>query len=107
MKRTLTLSVLLLLFAGCKISGVYTDKFWTDKFYQLEGDSITVVINKIGTPSEITQIEESEVYLFKSIQKNYLGRSPVCELKLQVSNGIISTVELTGSEGSCSMFKLK
>ena len=107
MKRTLTISFLLLVFGGCTITGVETDKFWTDKFYQLKGTSITDVIKRIGLPSSIIQMEEFEVYLFESIQKDFVGRSPVCELKLQVNEDIISLVDLTGSEGSCSKFGLK
>jgi hypothetical protein len=107
MKAITTILLTLLVLGGCTITGVYTDKFWTDKFYQLKGTSITDVIKRIGLPSSIIQMEEFEVYLFESIQKDFVGRSPVCELKLQVNEDIISLVDLTGSEGSCSKFGLK
>ena len=92
---------------GCTITSIDKETFWSDKFYQLKGSSINNVIQKIGTPFENTKVDGSDVYLFKAVNEDYLGRSSICELQLLVSKGIVSQVDLTGSEGSCSRFKLK
>lgn len=64
------------------------------------------VIDKIGIPSEILELEENKIYIFNSIRQDYIGRFPSCELKLILSKELITKVEIKGSEGSCSEFKL-
>ena len=97
---------LLLLLSSCTIRGVDNEEFWTDKYYKLAGTQISDVIDKIGFPTEIVELEGNKIYIFNSIRQDYIGRFPSCELKLMVSKEFITKVEIIGSEGSCSEFKL-
>ena len=107
MKALTTILLTLLVLGGCTITSIDKEIFWSDKFYQLKGSSINDVIRKIGTPLEVSRANGSDIYLFKTVNEDYLGRSSICELQLLVSKGIVSKVELTGSEGSCSRLGLK
>ena len=107
MKRlTITLLTLLLL-GGCTITTVDNDRFWSDKYYQLQGNQINDVIENIGPPAENLKIEESDLYTFETFYEDYLGRTSICKLQLKVEKGIVTQVQIIGSEGSCSRFRLK
>ena len=105
MKVHLVLPLLLLL-SSCVIRGVDNEEFWTDKYYKLVGTQMSDVTDKIGFPTKIVELEGNKIYIFNSIRQDYLGRFPSCELKLMVSKELITKVEIKGSEGSCSEFKL-
>ena len=107
MKRTLSISVLLLVLGGCAtiLDGMFN---YDQRFYELNGSTLSSVIAKMGLPDNQYELGDSKVYIWTNRLNQpdpLYGGSTVatCEVKMVARTNygektyIVRRVEVNGS----------
>jgi cobalamin biosynthesis protein CbiD len=71
---------------------------------KLEGQPVSVLINKIGLPIEERRIAGMKVYIWGSPGKLVKGERGKCQIRAVMSDNVIEALEYEGDESLCQRY---
>jgi hypothetical protein len=71
---------------------------------QLEGQPLSAIVAKIGSPIEERTIEGKKVYIWGSPNATLPLRGGVCQIRATMNGDIVASLEYQGDEGLCQRY---